>query len=146
MARATVTVMVDRPVAEVWTYITDPDRAPEWQASAIEVKRESPGPIAVGSRWTEVRKFLGKRIDQTMEVTELEPERAFSLKARSGPVPIEVRHTFSAADGRTRIQVDFKGEPGGFFKLAEPLVVRTAQRQFQGDLDTLKDLLESGAR
>lgn len=36
-------------------------------------------------------------------------------------------------------------EPGGFFKLAEPLIVSMARRQFQSDLDNLKDLMEANA-
>jgi hypothetical protein len=36
-----------------------------------------------------------------------------------------------------------EGEPGGFFKLAEPLVARQAERQFKGDFETLKELLEA---
>jgi hypothetical protein len=34
-------------------------------------------------------------------------------------------------------------EPGGFFKLAEPLVARITQRQWETNLENLKDLLES---
>jgi hypothetical protein len=36
-----------------------------------------------------------------------------------------------------------EGEPGGFFKLAEPIVARVAQRQLKNDFETLKDILES---
>ena len=32
----------------------------------------------------------------------------------------------------------------GFFKLAEPVVGRAAERQLKGDFETLKDLLEAG--
>ena len=38
-----------------------------------------------------------------------------------------------------------EAEPGGFFKLAEPLVIAMAKRSFQGDLDNLKDLMEADA-
>ena len=37
-----------------------------------------------------------------------------------------------------------EAEPGGFFKLAEPLLT-IAKRQFQNDLDNLKDLTEAHA-
>jgi hypothetical protein len=33
---------------------------------------------------------------------------------------------------------------GGFFRLAEPLVGRALRRQMQADMETLKDMLESG--
>jgi len=40
--------------------------------------------------------------------------------------------------------VHAEGEPGGFFKLAEPIVARASERQLKGDFETLKDLLEGG--
>ena len=41
---------------------------------------------------------------------------------------------------------DFFGEElGGFFKMGEPLVVRTIKRQFEADVTNLKDLLEAEA-
>jgi hypothetical protein len=36
-----------------------------------------------------------------------------------------------------------EGEPGGFFRLAEPLIQRAVKRQFRADLETLKDMLET---
>jgi hypothetical protein len=36
-----------------------------------------------------------------------------------------------------------EGEPGGFFRLAEPLVVRTAEKQLENDFSTLKKLIET---
>ncbi len=36
-------------------------------------------------------------------------------------------------------------ELGGFFKLAEPIVVRISKRQVEADYNNLKDLLEAQA-
>jgi hypothetical protein len=38
-----------------------------------------------------------------------------------------------------------EGEPGGFFRLAEPLVVRAVERELRNNLATLKDVLEARA-
>ncbi len=38
-----------------------------------------------------------------------------------------------------------EGEPGGFFKLAEPLVVRAVGRELANNLATAKDILEEPA-
>ena len=99
--------------------------------------------MQVGTKVTEVRKFLGRRMDSTLEVTQYEPDRKFSIRVLSGPVPFDVEHTLEADDGGTRVKWVGTGEPGGFFKLAEPLVARQVQRQFRGDFETLKDLLEA---
>ena len=145
MVRAEHTVTVNRPVSEVFAYLTDVDNLAQWQDSVIEARKDSEGPVTTGTRFTEARKFLGRRVESTMEVTEHDPERRFSLKVLSGPVPFQVSHAFEEANGGTRIRIVVEGEPGGFFKVAEPLVGRQAKRQLQGDFDTLKDLLESGS-
>ena len=136
-------VAVERPVAEVFAYLSDPANVPAWQSGVVEARKEFEGPSVAGSRWREVRKFLGRRLESTVEVTEHEPDRAFSLRVVSGPVPFEVRHTLEPTNGGTRIKLVGQGEPGGFFKLAEPLVARQAKRTFEHDFATLRDILEA---
>jgi hypothetical protein len=55
---------------------------------------------------------------------------------------VHVHYAPVDSDG-TVLTFVLEGEPGGFFKFAEPLVARQAERQFKGDLETLKDLLEA---
>jgi uncharacterized protein YndB with AHSA1/START domain len=134
---------VDRPPAEVFAYLTDADRLAEWQSSAVEAHWQ--GERAAGARIREVRTFLGRRIETELEVTEFEPDRRFALRAVSGPVRFSVSHVLEPHDGGTRIGFVGDGEPGGFFRLAEPAVARAAERQFKNDFETLKDILEGRA-
>ena len=129
----------------MFAYLSDPDTFPEWQASALEAKQESPGAMAVGARVREVRTFLGRRMNTVLDVTAYEPGRQFSLKVASGPIPFEVRQNLQPVESGTKIDVVIEGEPGGFFKLAEPLVVRAVGRELANNLATLKDVLESRA-
>jgi carbon monoxide dehydrogenase subunit G len=143
MARAEHTVVVERPPEEVFAFLTDLQTVPEWQSGAVEV-REPGEPLAVGTTYVEVLKFLGKRIEATVEVTEYKPGRSFAIRTLSGPIPFEVRHRLESSDGgATRLHVVLEGEPGGFFKLAEPLVMRTAQHQLANDFAALKRMVEA---
>ena len=61
-----------------------------------------------------------------------------------GPVPDQDwTYTFEEMPAGTRLTRAVEGEPGGFFKLAEPLIERALKRQVRTDLETLKDLLEA---
>jgi carbon monoxide dehydrogenase subunit G len=145
MARTEHTVVVERPPDEVFAFLTDLSNVPEWQSGAIEV-REPEGELAVGTTYVEVLKFLGRRIETTIQVTEYEPARRFSIETLSGPIPFQVQHTLEPAGaGGTKLSVTLEGEPGGFFKLAEPLVMRNAQRQVENDFATLKRMVEARA-
>jgi uncharacterized protein YndB with AHSA1/START domain len=137
------TIVVERPIEEVFAYFTDPARIPEWQSSALEAHLDGEGPMRAGSRVLEKRKFLGRQMESTMEVLEYEPPHRFRIKASSGPVPFEVTNTLNAAEGGTRINAVLEGEPGGFFRLAEPLVARAVARELRNNLETLKDVLEA---
>jgi uncharacterized protein YndB with AHSA1/START domain len=144
MITAEHTVTIQRPVEEVFAYLTDVSNVPQWQAGVSKTERESGEPVAKGTRFTEVRKFLGRELESTLEVTEYEQNHLFSIKTLVGPVPFEVRHVFQAADSGTIIEVSGSGEPGGFFKLGEALVSRNAARTFRKDFATLKSILERG--
>ena len=52
-------------------------------------------------------------------------------------------YTCEEVSGGTRYTQVIEGEPGGFFRLAGPLLERAIKRQFRADLETLKDLLEA---
>lgn len=134
-----------RPVAEVFAILSNPENNPKWSSGSIEAKMTSIGPIGVGSTWRSVGRFLGRNIESELEATEFEENRKLVAKSKSGPVPFQASMTFEPADGGTRVNATFEAEPGGFFKLAEPLVIKMAKRQFQGDLDNLKDLMEANA-
>jgi uncharacterized membrane protein len=144
MARAEHSVVIEQPPDRVFAYLSDPGNLPKWQASALEAMQEPPGAMAAGTRIRELRKFLGKRMESVMEVTVYEPGQEFSLKVVSGPIPFHVRQTFESLGAGTKIDVVIEGEPGGFFKLTEPLVVRAVGRELANNLETLKDILEAG--
>ena len=61
-------VVIQRPPGEVFAYLTDVSKLPEWQSSASEASVE--GEMGLGARVHEVRSLLGRRAESTLEVTE----------------------------------------------------------------------------
>jgi uncharacterized protein YndB with AHSA1/START domain len=136
-------VVVDRPVAEVFRYVTDVRNLPKWQASAEEAAWEGDGPVGQGSRLRERRTFMGRTLESTLEVIAFEPERRFDLEATGGPFPLRVRHEFEPENGSTHIHVVGEGEPSGLFRFAERMAAKQAERQLTRDFERLKSILES---
>ena len=145
MAQMEISATIKRPVEDVWAVISNVENNPKWSSAALEAKQTSPGPIGVGTTARFVGKFLGRRIESESVVTEFEANRKYSFESKSGPFPIKGSNTVEQIEGGTRVTATFDVEPGGFFKLAEPLVMSMAKRQLQGDLDNLKDLMEANA-
>ncbi len=145
MATLEISTVINRPLEEVFAFLSNPENFPKWVTGSSEVKITSAGPIGMGTTYRTVLTVLGRRIEGVVEFTEYEPNRSYTMKTKSGPVPVENRVTFERVDGGTRVTQHQVAEPGGFFKLAEPLLVRMIKRQFEADAANLKDLMESHA-
>jgi len=145
MARIEASVVINRPLEEVFAFVGNIENNPQWQSSVLESRATSEGPIGVGTTYRYVSQLLGRRIETDGEITEYEPNRKYSFKSTSGPFPIEGGFTLEAAEGGTKVTLAAEAEVGGFFKLAEPLVIRMMKRQFEADVGNLKDLLEAQA-
>jgi uncharacterized protein YndB with AHSA1/START domain len=135
------TLEIARPIDEVFGYLTDVARIPDWQASAEEAKLE--GELGPGARIREVRSFMGRRAASTMEITEYVPPKRFSLHSVEGPITYAVEHALESVDGGTRVTLTGRGETNRVPRLMLGTVRRTIERQFVKDLETLKRRLET---
>ena len=136
-----ISTHINRPVAEVFKYMTDPAKLPEWN-SVVEEASATETPVRVGTKVQSKARFLGRKIEGTFVVTEHELNKRFANKAEK-PFPLTVTNTFEAEGGGTKVVAIFDGEPGGFFKIGEPILARIAKKQFQAQLETAKELLEA---
>lgn len=143
MARGEASIVINRPVEAVGDYLDDPGRQVEWQAGALENEKTSEGPTAVGTTYRGALVFLGRRLEWTSEVVELEPYKRIKQNITVGPLALEETYILEPVEGGTRFTIVNEGEPRGFFKLADPLVVRLLQRTLEGNLASLKEILEA---
>jgi uncharacterized protein YndB with AHSA1/START domain len=142
MLKVEISCEIRRPVEEVFAYATDPAKIPEWKTSVLESRAEPVGPMRVGTQIRTVMRLLGRRIESTAEITELVPNRKVVQKTNS-PFPVEVTCLAEPTSAGTKVTATAVAEPGGFFKMAEPVLVRIVKRQGQAELKTLKELLEA---
>jgi uncharacterized protein YndB with AHSA1/START domain len=144
MIKIETSIVINRPVEEVFEYMSNAKNNPQWQSGAQEVIKTSEGPIGVGTAYKSVNRLLGRRLEATVEFTAYEPNKRVAGKVTSGPVPFRFENIFEPTeDGGTKVMNSGEGEPGGFFKLAEPLVGRMVQRQVEANFANLKDMLEA---
>jgi hypothetical protein len=142
MAQMQQSVEIARPLEEVFAFVANPGNDACWGSNLAEVTELSPGPLGVGARFRYTVRFAGRQFELVREVTEYEPNRRQAVKTISGPLRFGGVRTFEAIPGGTGITLTGGGRAGGFFGLAEPLLLRAAQRSLRTDLATLKGLLE----
>jgi hypothetical protein len=82
----------------------------------------------------------------SFRVIEHDPERRVKFTSTGGSFPITVTRTVEPlGDSRSRFTEHVQGEPGGFFRIAEPILRRLVRRSIRRDFPRLKALLEKGA-
>jgi uncharacterized membrane protein len=139
----TTTTVIDRPIAAVAHFASDPDNAPRWYENIVSVTWETPRPLARGSRFVFVASFLGKRLEYTYEVAELVPLERMVMRMTEGPFPMETTYIWErVSTTSTRMTLRNRGSPSGFSKLAGPLMSRAIRKANEKDLESLKGLLE----
>ena len=135
-------VIINKPVAEVFAYVQNNENSTKWQSGVVSMQMDEGPDNVVGSRYTEVRKFLGKEMRTTMEITAFTENVKWAAKVIKGQVLYEVTMTYAAVPEGTKITTVVEGEPKGFFKLAENMVTSTLDKSLEEDLNRLKTLLE----
>jgi len=137
-------IFINRPVQEVFDFVTNPANNTKWQSGIESAEWTSDGPRGVGSIVKVVAKLLGRKIEVVVEITAWDPPNLWGTKSVGGPIPFEATIKFEAQGGGTLVTETSQAEIGGFFKLAERLVGKQLEKQFEAESAALKLLLESG--
>jgi uncharacterized protein YndB with AHSA1/START domain len=141
--RFDLTVEIARTAEEVFAYLTDVSKLPEWQTSAVSA--ESDGTVREGTRIRERRKFAGRDVRTELEVVAYEPPMRFDVKSRAGPVSFAIRHTLEPRNGGTHLAVDVNVKVGAMLRIAAAGPLKVAEREFRSDFQRLKEILERGS-
>lgn len=141
--RVTAEIDIEAPIDQVFSYVTDPQNQVHWVQAVSDIVSVD-GPPGVGQRYTATAHFLGKRFNQTEEITDFEPNVVYAWRTANGPVHDIHHFQFAEKNGGTKVTVELGVRDLNLLgKLAEPLIVRSALRHQQHSLETLKDLLET---
>lgn len=135
-------IFINRVPEDVFAFVFEPANAAQWQEGVVLAEFTSEGPLGMGSTWRNVSKMIGREIDIEFEVTDYDPPHRLCYKSISGPVQTKTCVTFESQNGGTLMTFSGEGKPGGFFKMAEGILRKRLESQFEKNLNRLKALLE----
>lgn len=146
MASITATIEVDRPVEDVFVYVTDPTRFTEWQQGVVSGHMDGDGPHQIGDLCVTTRMIGGAERSVTSEITHIDSPNTWGIRGIDGPIRATVDVTVSPLQegrrSRVTIDLDFTGHSIG--KLLVPLFVRrSARKEMPKNLKQLKQRLEA---
>ena len=68
MIKIETSIVINRSIEEVFAFVTDVEKMPQRSAELLEAKKTSEGPVGVGTTFSAVAKFLGRRMENDHNV------------------------------------------------------------------------------
>jgi uncharacterized membrane protein len=134
------TIPIDRPIDEVFAFLSDFANIPKWNYYVLEVRQLSESPIGIGTTYHQVR----KTDQQDFRIIEFEPNHTVAVKTLPQSSPsFERRFTLYEEGDTTRIRDQWKldtGRPALLERLARGRVKSAVSE----NLTKLKELLQEG--
>ena len=140
MAEASRTVVIDRPIDEVFAFFTTPSNDPSWRTQVKQISGEP----REGARIRQVVKGPGGAdFPADMEVTAFDPPSRYAFRVVAGPVRPEGEFRLRPVSGGTEVTFHLRAEIKGLKALALARPAQSAMDSEVRGLDTAKRLLEA---
>jgi uncharacterized protein YndB with AHSA1/START domain len=137
---------IDAPVAEVFARFTDIQHGPAHVSAIKDIQLLTPGGFALGTRWLETRRVLGRRDSAEMEVTAFEKNRGYTITHHKAGVRIDATFAFEPIPLGTRVTIEFglnnQGLPPGLLSPFEWATAGKVRDTLAQDLSDLKASVE----
>ena len=140
-----LSVVVDRPVDEVFTFLEDMRNHPqEAESQVILVEKLTPGPIGVDTQFREVIQTLPfVQSEMISDVIQHDRNERIEIAWHGGGMEGVLTYHFESQNGATIASLHETVTPIGLMKLAEPVIRRTFERMLASRLRGIKRVLES---
>lgn len=142
MPSAQGSIVINRPVGEVFAFVADGETAPRWRPGVLDVRHLSGDGVGAVYRQG-VRGPAGRRIAADYEVTAIDPDRRITFTAIAGPVRPSGEYRFESTDGGTQVSFALSVELSGWKRLLMGRAVQATMDAEVATLGNLKRVLES---
>lgn len=142
MIEFTNTISINRPVGEVYAYLSDLEHIPEWNWAITETIKTSPGPITVGTRYRQTRS-VPQPATEDLEITRLEPNQHIEIDGTLAQFPARISYHLEETESATQLTNTVSLAPQGAVRLVAPLVASRIKGAVADNLNVLKTRLES---
>jgi len=142
MLKFSANVKVNRPVEKVFAWLTNANNQGKFDKSSLKMEALTPGPWRTGSQFRELRDMGGRKTEVLSELAELEPNRRFVVRSKTGPGWLGTWN-FEPDGAGTRLHWTGELTMKGFARFIEPLIGRQMRSQIDQQFAELPHLIES---
>ncbi len=137
-------VTINKPRMEVWEFMTDPDNVPVYSSNVIEYELVSGEKQEVGRICRGAVKVAGRRLELTDEMVEVEIGRMSKSVSQDATIPYTLSLHYEDEGDGTKLTWHQESESlKGFFKFADPIVLKLYARDVRSNLEKAKTILEA---
>jgi uncharacterized protein YndB with AHSA1/START domain len=135
------TVVIGRPIEDVFGFLSDLENVPKWNYAIVETRKVSEGPIGVGAVYHQVRS-VPSRSEERLEITTYDPPRQLEIRGQLGPFASRLFYALDTIPEGTRVTNTVELELGGPRRLLGRVAVPRVREAVAANLKKLKELLE----
>lgn len=144
MRKIEMSIDIERPTEEVFRAINDARSQGQWDPGLVEIRHQPDGPAQLGTRVTEVRKFMGRVMETKYELIEFEENKKIVRKGGNGSMTLTGILTFTQTGSGTQVDWTWLLELTGLMSLMTPNMASILKKDGERDLGNLKQFLENG--
>lgn len=135
-------IRIDRSINEVFLYLSDLERIPEWNWAITETKKITPGPIAVGTRYRQAR-AVPRPATEILEITALVPNQRIEVRGDLVEMAAHLTYELNEDGLGTVVTNAVSLDADGPVRLIAPILSRKTAGAVASNLNDLKTLLEA---
>jgi uncharacterized protein YndB with AHSA1/START domain len=131
-------VEIERSIDDVFAYVADVERLPEWNSAVTDVRQRA----RPAGEFVMRRELPSGRATNELQVTICEPPMRFEIATTSGPTPFHYAFSFSEDSGTTTVALHARADLGRVADLLGPVAGSALERGIRANLQALKQTLE----
>ncbi len=145
--KGSATAMINKPIRDVFSYISNVENQDYWVEGCSETKMSSGNGVKVGSSFEGKYTYSGKTHEIDYEVTRYTPPMMFGVKSTKGPFPFESLLELKEVNNQTEVTNTIEAGSDHLitsimFFLLKPIIRRQMNKQMKTELIKLKSILE----
>jgi hypothetical protein len=138
-------VVINRPVEQVYEFMANVDNIIKWDTEAVEFKQISPGPVSVGTKLEVMYESHGKPLILNVVITGKDLNKRVSYTIESRVANGMTLYSFEPVESGTRFTKYQEVEGKGLLKFKPILRRQFNQAGIDNDLASIKSAVEASA-
>ncbi len=135
------TIQINRPVTEIFRFVSDFKNSPQWFPPSIQLQKS--GQLKVGEMVVGTRKLMGRNVFVNADVVDYVPNQRIAYTGIMGSYPFRSTFSFNFASSGTEVTEIMDVRIFWIYFFMRPFILRSIDSQMQTSLDSLKKVMET---